>query len=105
MAGVLLKRDTGASVWQQCATGELEIRATTFDRPGDDRLPGEIRCQLEIRCQFIILARKDEPTPDYARDTGLRAQMDRLVHPAHPLAVEQFIGFPDALPFVLGAER
>ena len=21
----------------------------------------------EIRCQFIILARKDEPTPDYAR--------------------------------------
>jgi len=40
----------------------------------------EIRCQFiilarkdeptpEIRCQFIILARKDEPTPDYA---GLR---------------------------------
>ena len=27
----------------------------------------EIRCQLEeIRCQFSILARKDEPTPDYA---------------------------------------
>ena len=25
----------------------------------------------EIRCQFIILARKDEPTPDYARP-GLR---------------------------------
>ena len=25
---------------------------------------GEIRCR-EIRCQFIILARKDEPTPDY----------------------------------------
>ena len=21
----------------------------------------------EIRCQFVILARKDEPTPDYAR--------------------------------------
>ena len=35
---------------------------------------GEIRCQLvsksgvsEIRCQFIILAQKDEPTPDYAK--------------------------------------
>src|ERR1700676_802482 len=23
--------------------------------------------ELEIRCRFIILARKDEPTPDYAR--------------------------------------
>ena len=22
---------------------------------------------VEIRCRFIILARKDEPTPDYAR--------------------------------------
>ena len=31
----------------------------------------EIRCQFiireEIRCQFIILARKDEPTSDYAK--------------------------------------
>ena len=26
---------------------------------------------VEIRCRFIILARKGEPTPDYA-DTGLR---------------------------------
>ena len=32
----------------------------------------------EIRCQFIILARKDEPTPDYA-DTGLRPHF-RLGH-------------------------
>src|SRR5208337_728638 len=31
---------------------------------------------LEIRCQFIILARKDEPTPDFPRPspTGLRAR-------------------------------
>ena len=31
----------------------------------------------EIRCQFINLARKDEPTPDYAKrrtGTGLRAR-------------------------------
>ena len=31
----------------------------------------------EIRCRFIILARKDEQTPDYAKrrtDTGLRAK-------------------------------
>ena len=31
--------------------------------------------EKEIRCRFIILARKDEPTPDYAKrrtDTGLR---------------------------------
>ena len=26
----------------------------------------------EIRCQFIILARKDEPTPDYAPDYAKR---------------------------------
>ena len=26
----------------------------------------EIRCPPEIRCQFIILARRDELTPDYA---------------------------------------
>ena len=44
----------------------------------------EIQCQWgrkssvrgeEIQCQCIILARKDEPTPDYAKrrtDTGLR---------------------------------
>jgi len=30
----------------------------------------------EIRCQFIILARKDEPTPDYACDPTLA-----VVHP------------------------
>ncbi len=31
----------------------------------------EIRCQFvilkEIRCQFVILARRDEPTRDYAK--------------------------------------
>ena len=31
------------------------------------RSRGEIRCReiREIECQFIILARKDEPTPDF----------------------------------------
>ena len=34
----------------------------------------EIRCQfMEIRCQFIILARKDEPIPDYPRKDELTA--------------------------------
>ena len=32
----------------------------------------------EIRCQFIILARKDEPTPDYAPDTGLRPLPEQM---------------------------
>ena len=31
-------------------------------------------CPGEIRCQFVILARKDEATPDYAPATGLLAR-------------------------------
>ena len=45
---------------------------------------GEIRCQLggnpgEIRCQFTILARKDEPTPDYALDACRSRNRTRIV--------------------------
>ncbi len=42
----------------------------------------------EIRCQFIILARKDEPTPDYAQDRVLdevgRRLLARSLRPAAP---------------------
>ncbi len=31
----------------------------------------------EIRCRFIILARKDEPTPDYAPDYAPDSQPHR----------------------------
>jgi len=32
----------------------------------------------EIRCQFIILARKDEPTPDYAPDYAQDRVLDEV---------------------------
>ena len=37
----------------------------------------------EIRCQFIILARKDEPTPDYARHR-ITPITPQTPGPAHP---------------------
>ena len=46
--------------WQTHAQGR--IRGKSGVRPG------------EIRCQFIILARKDEPTPDYAQSGPTRVK-------------------------------
>ena len=36
--------------------------------PRKSGVSSDIRCSAEIRCQFIILARKDELTPDYVPD-------------------------------------
>ena len=45
--------------------------------PRGERQPSRRKSGVEIRCQFIILARKDEPTPDYARKDEL-ARKDAL---------------------------
>jgi len=50
---------------------------------------------MEIRCQFIILARKDEPTPDYARHRITRK--DKLTPDyAHPRKDELTLDYAHA---------
>jgi len=47
--------------------------STTVHRPsgtGDIQTHPSQDAAQEIRCQFIILARKDQPTPDFPSDTG-----------------------------------
>jgi len=56
------------------ATQPLFAWATLEDSPSLETVrrclgvggnPVSVHHSVEIRCQFIILARKDEPTPDY----------------------------------------
>ena len=60
------------ALWKILCKGISCIRTLTFGAlralpPGNPVSVHHSCPKRETRCQFIILARKDEPTPDYAR--------------------------------------